>query len=63
MVQWRKSSYSQDDPQSMCIEISTNAIDTALIRDSKNPQGPRLALTRSEFTDLIQAIKADGDTT
>ncbi|WP_231403964.1 DUF397 domain-containing protein [Actinomadura viridis] len=47
----------------MCIEISTNAIDTALIRDSKNPQGPRLALTRSEFTDLIQAIKADGDTT
>ncbi|MEU6799857.1 DUF397 domain-containing protein [Streptomyces neyagawaensis] len=40
---WIKSSYSTDEGPD-CVEVA--AIPTAiLVRDSKNPQGPRLALT------------------
>jgi hypothetical protein len=59
MIQWRKSSYSQDDPQSECVEVSTNTA-AALIRDSKNPEGAHIALTQSEFTQLVHTIKGGG---
>ncbi|MFC5746935.1 DUF397 domain-containing protein [Actinomadura rugatobispora] len=58
MIQWRKSRHSQSNAQGECIEVSINLAWTTLIRDSKNPQGPRLTLTRSEFTQLIHTIKA-----
>ncbi|CAL9482069.1 DUF397 domain-containing protein [Streptomyces sp. enrichment culture] len=38
---WRKSSYSPDG--SNCVETATTAT-TVLVRDSKTPAGPRLAL-------------------
>ncbi|MGC9494693.1 DUF397 domain-containing protein [Streptomyces sp. WG7] len=38
---WRKSTYSGDG--SNCVEIATTPT-TVLVRDSKNPGGPRLAL-------------------
>ncbi|GGV78184.1 MULTISPECIES: DUF397 domain-containing protein [Streptomyces] len=40
---WIKSSYSSDDGPS-CVEIAMVA-EGVLIRDSKNPTGPRLTLT------------------
>jgi hypothetical protein len=58
MIQWRKSSHSQDDPQSECVEVSATTSETTLIRDSKNPAGPHITLTPREFTDLISKIKA-----
>ncbi|XVQ09304.1 DUF397 domain-containing protein [Spirillospora sp. CA-255316] len=60
MTQWRKSSYSQGEVNTECIEVSTNAADATLIRDSKDPDGARLSLTQSEFADLIDTIKAGG---
>ncbi|WP_443047293.1 DUF397 domain-containing protein [Streptomyces sp. KMM 9044] len=39
---WRRSSYSGADTPS-CIEVAT-VPDSILVRDSKNPDGPRLAL-------------------
>ncbi|MEU3147454.1 MULTISPECIES: DUF397 domain-containing protein [unclassified Streptomyces] len=41
-VAWRRSSYSGADTPS-CIEVAT-VPDSILVRDSKNPDGPRLAL-------------------
>ncbi|MBT2208930.1 DUF397 domain-containing protein [Actinomadura sp. NEAU-AAG7] len=57
MIQWRKSSHSQGEGQGDCVEVSTNAVDT-LIRDSKNPDGPRLSLSRTGLTVLLGQIKA-----
>ncbi|MFF5260472.1 DUF397 domain-containing protein [Actinomadura viridis] len=63
MIQWRKSSYSQEEINTECIEVSCNTKNTTFIRDSKNSQGPRLTLTQREFTSLVHSIKAVGDTT
>ncbi|MEU0720238.1 DUF397 domain-containing protein [Streptomyces lavendulocolor] len=41
-LEWIKSSYSTADGPS-CVEVAT-APDHILVRDSKNPTGPRLAL-------------------
>ncbi|MFI0372245.1 DUF397 domain-containing protein [Actinomadura sp. 1N219] len=58
MIQWRKSSHSQGG-HGECVEISTNT-STSLIRDSKDPDGPQLALRQGELATLISQIK-DGD--
>ncbi|WP_242904437.1 DUF397 domain-containing protein [Actinomadura terrae] len=56
MIQWRKSSHSQGG-EGECVEVSTNTVDT-LIRDSKDPEGPRLTLGRTGLTALLGQIKA-----
>ncbi|MGY0067653.1 DUF397 domain-containing protein [Streptomyces sp. QTS137] len=48
--QWRKSSYSPD--ASNCVEVSTTSA-TALIRDSKDPAGPRLDLSQATWATFI----------
>lgn len=53
-VQWRKSSRSEPQ-QANCVEVSTNVADVTLIRDSKDPDGPRL---RVDFAALVDGIKA-----
>ncbi len=47
---WRKSTRSQNE--GACVELSPRGA----IRDSKNPDGPRLSL---EFRGLLAAVKAD----
>ncbi|MES4888233.1 DUF397 domain-containing protein [Streptomyces sp. NPDC096012] len=42
-LEWIKSSYSTDEGPD-CVEVATIP-DQILVRDSKNPTGPRLALT------------------
>ncbi|QFG20986.1 DUF397 domain-containing protein [Actinomadura sp. WMMB 499] len=52
---WRKSSYSQpagDD----CVEVA-EIPGQYLVRDSKDPNGPRLTLTPSAWTTLLTTIK------
>jgi hypothetical protein len=48
-VVWRKSHRSQDE--GACIELGN----TGAVRDSKNPDGPRLELS---FAGLLDAVKA-----
>ncbi|MEZ3182594.1 DUF397 domain-containing protein [Streptomyces pimonensis] len=50
-VAWKKSSYSGADTPS-CIEVAT-APDHILVRDSKNPDGPRLALTPTTWAAFL----------
>jgi hypothetical protein len=47
---WRKASRSAE--QGACVELST----AGLVRDSKNPDGPRLEV---ELGGLLAAVKAD----
>ncbi|MEU8586853.1 DUF397 domain-containing protein [Streptomyces sp. NPDC048664] len=48
---WRKSSYSSGS-QGDCVEVATCPT-TIHVRDSKNTQGPQLALTTTAWTDFL----------
>ncbi|MFI8193074.1 DUF397 domain-containing protein [Streptomyces sp. NPDC085946] len=50
-LEWIKSSYSTDDGPS-CVEVAT-APATILVRDSKNPNGPRLTLAPATWTAFL----------
>ncbi|WP_371258601.1 MULTISPECIES: DUF397 domain-containing protein [unclassified Streptomyces] len=53
-LRWVKSSYSNNG--GACVEVATLPGAVA-VRDSKNPQGPRLTLTRDGFAGLVQLAK------
>ncbi|GAB2927152.1 DUF397 domain-containing protein [Streptomyces heilongjiangensis] len=49
---WFKSSYSDGTEGDSCVEIAT-APGTVHVRDSKNLEGPRLALTPAVWADFV----------
>ncbi|GGP79895.1 DUF397 domain-containing protein [Streptomyces calvus] len=49
--EWIKSSYSTSDGPD-CVEVAT-APAHILVRDSKNPNGPRLALTPATWATFL----------
>lgn len=54
-VQWCKSSYSGQEGGE-CVELA-GLPSVVGIRDSKNPQGPKLVVGRSAFGSLVGRIK------
>jgi hypothetical protein len=52
---WRKSTYSNDLGE--CVEVAAFPAGTVGVRDSKNPDGPRLTLTRRAFRTLLDRAK------
>jgi len=54
-VVWRKSSRSSD--QGQCIEVA-DLDDHHVVRDSKNPAGPALMFTATEWAAFTTGIKA-----
>ncbi|MFF4240970.1 DUF397 domain-containing protein [Actinomadura geliboluensis] len=52
---WHKSSHSGGNGGE-CIEVA-NLTGTIGIRDSKNPDGPKLLVARTEFAALVAALK------
>jgi hypothetical protein len=56
MIKWRKSSHSGGQGGVDCVEVARVA-ETALIRDSKNPDGPRLVFPRAHLRDFITDVK------
>jgi hypothetical protein len=54
--QWRKSSRSSGVGESSCVELADLAPAVG-VRDSKDPDGPRLLLSRREFGEFVRAIK------
>ncbi|WP_242883549.1 DUF397 domain-containing protein [Actinomadura litoris] len=56
-VQWRKSSRSGGQGGD-CVEIA-DATSAILVRDSKDPNGPRLALAPTIWRAFAQHVKAD----
>jgi hypothetical protein len=54
---WRKSRRSQD--QGACVEIA-NLPHSIAIRDSKDPDGPKVVLNRASFRRLVGEIRSGG---
>jgi hypothetical protein len=54
---WRKSSHS-NGANTGCVEVATNLLRWAAVRDSKDPDGGAQIMERSEFFAFIQAVKA-----
>jgi hypothetical protein len=50
-VAWVKSSYSSNDGPE-CVEVKAGN-DTVLVRDSKDPDGPHLSLTPTEWSAFV----------
>src|ERR1035441_5427584 len=53
---WRKSSYSGANG-AQCVEVGTTK-NTILVRDTKNPDGPRLTFGREAWEAFASAIKS-----
>ncbi|WP_217140587.1 DUF397 domain-containing protein [Streptomyces sp. AC627_RSS907] len=49
---WFKSSYSDTSEPSDCVEVATTPA-AVLVRDSKRPDGPRLAVTPSAWAGFV----------
>ncbi|TDC97252.1 DUF397 domain-containing protein [Actinomadura sp. 7K507] len=52
---WRKASHSGNDG-GHCVELADLG-DAVGIRDSKNPNGPKLLLPRDDFAALVASLK------
>ena len=53
-VVWRKSSYSNG--QAECVEVARGGASVA-IRDSKNPDGPRVTCADDVWSDFVASLK------
>ncbi|MDX6738547.1 DUF397 domain-containing protein [Actinocorallia sp. A-T 12471] len=57
MIDWRKSTHSQGNNNTNCVELSTNTPDATLIQDSKNP-GSHLSLSAPSLSSFLTRIKS-----
>ncbi|TYR38627.1 DUF397 domain-containing protein [Streptomyces parvus] len=53
---WRKSSYSNQDGGA-CLEIADDFAAVVPARDSKNPHGPALTFTATDWSSFVSAVK------
>jgi hypothetical protein len=56
-LRWRKSRRSSD--QGACVEVAALPSGAVGVRDSKNPDGPHLTLSRHAFHTLLDQATAD----
>ena len=54
---WRKSTYSGANG-AQCVEVGT-ATGSVLVRDTKNPDGPRLAFGRGAWENFAARVKQE----
>jgi Domain of unknown function (DUF397) len=52
---WRKSSYS--GTAGNCVEVATNLPGIVAVRDSKNPNGPKLIISSVEWQAFVRGLK------
>jgi hypothetical protein len=55
-ARWRKSSHSQQNGN--CLEVAPVAPSRIALRDSKNPDGPKLVFSTADWAAFISGIKA-----
>jgi hypothetical protein len=53
---WRKSSYSQGGGD--CLEVATGHPTAVPVRDSKNPEGPKLVFGAGSWAAFVDGVKA-----
>ncbi|TMR89445.1 DUF397 domain-containing protein [Nonomuraea basaltis] len=56
---WRKSSRSSGNG-GQCVEVAINLPGVVAVRDSKDPDGPKLLFTPTEWKMFIKGVK-DGE--
>jgi len=54
---WRKSTRSNG--QGACVEVAGNLPGIVAIRDSKDPEGPALAIAPSQWESFTAAVRSD----
>jgi hypothetical protein len=55
--EWRKSSYSNGNG-GHCVQVTLNLPDAVAVRDSKDPDGPRLAFRPEQWKSFAAQVKA-----
>ena len=55
-AEWRKSSYSGQDGN--CVEVARNLPGLVAVRDSKEPDGARLVVSRETWRAFLLALRA-----
>jgi hypothetical protein len=55
LARWRKSSRSNGAGQ--CVEVADNLPDVVAVRDSKDPSGPALTFTPTEWTAFVAGVR------
>ncbi|MEO3809744.1 DUF397 domain-containing protein [Sphaerisporangium sp. B11E5] len=55
-AQWRKSSFSGDSGE--CVEVASNLPGVRLVRDSKDPAGPVLAVSTEGWSAFVREVRA-----
>jgi|1185.fasta_scaffold511100_2 predicted secreted Zn-dependent protease len=53
---WQRSDFCGNGA---CVEVASAATGVILVRDSKDPDGPKLRFTRAEWDAFVAGIKAD----
>jgi hypothetical protein len=53
---WRKSAFSSSNGGN-CVEVARNIPDVVAVRDSKDPHGPALIFTPSDWSAFIANLK------
>ena len=56
-VRWRKSSYSNGNGGA-CVEVAQVLLEAVAVRDSKDPDGPRLAFAPEQWRSFTTQAKA-----
>lgn len=57
MLDWRKSSYSGQ--QENCVEVACLPGGGRAVRDSKDPGGPTLDVSRDEWTSFVAEVRGE----
>jgi hypothetical protein len=55
---WRKSSRSSSEGQN-CVEVAANLSEIVAIRDSKDPDGPRLVISTEQWQGFTRGLKSE----
>nr|WP_219531072.1 DUF397 domain-containing protein [Nonomuraea guangzhouensis] len=54
---WRKSSRSSDNG-GQCVEVAMNLPGVVAVRDSKDPNGPKLLFSPTDWKTFVNSLKA-----
>lgn len=54
---WRKSSYSNGSGGD-CVQVALAIPEVVAVRDSKNPDGPRLVFNHDEWREFVATVRA-----
>jgi hypothetical protein len=55
-AEWHKSAHSGQDGN--CVEVAMNLPGVVAVRDSKDPDGPALVVTREQWRSFLSLLKS-----